>query len=77
MRSFGVKGSKRLQDIFVDLKVPAARRGSWPIVCAGDEIAWIPGYRIAAPFAAVPGGENVELTVAPVPLVAKINHGTV
>lgn len=77
MRPFGVKGSKRLQDIFVDLKIPAARRGSWPIVCAGDEIAWIPGYRIAAPFAAVPGGENVELTVDPVPLVAKINHGTV
>ena len=36
-------GRRKLQDIFVDAKVPTRLRESWPIVAAGDEIVWIPG----------------------------------
>ena len=36
-------GRRKLQDIFVDAKVPARLRDVWPIVSAGDDIIWIPG----------------------------------
>lgn len=52
MRPLGLGGSKSLQDLFVDRKVPKRLRDSYPLVCAGDEILWIPevavGERMAA-----------------------------
>ncbi len=47
MRPFGGGGSRKVQDIFCDGKVPRACRGQIPMVVADDEIVWIPGYRIA------------------------------
>jgi tRNA(Ile)-lysidine synthase len=44
---FGMTGSKKLQDVFVDAKVPPERRAGIPVLCCGDEIVWLPGYRIA------------------------------
>ncbi len=50
IQPYGMKGSRKLQDIFVDAKVPADQRGTIPVLECGDKIAWIPGYRIAHPF---------------------------
>jgi tRNA(Ile)-lysidine synthase len=50
MQPYGMRGTKKLQDIFVDAKVPADQRGGIPVLECGGEIAWIPGYRIAHPF---------------------------
>lgn len=47
MRPLGLKGSKKLQDIFSDGKVPVIMRHCLPIIECGSEIVWIPGYRIA------------------------------
>ena len=47
MNPYGMDGSKKLQDIFTDLKIPKAQRAEWPVVTCGEEIIWIPGYRIA------------------------------
>jgi tRNA(Ile)-lysidine synthase len=47
MSPFGMPGTKKLQDIFVDAKIPAQLRNEVPIVACGDEVIWIPGYRIA------------------------------
>lgn len=47
MEPYGMEGSKKLQDIFTDLKIPKAQRENWPVVECGGEIIWIPGYRIA------------------------------
>ena len=47
MSPYGMDGSKKLQDIFTDLKVPKAQRADWPLVECGGEIIWLPGYRIA------------------------------
>ena len=44
----GMKGHRRLQDILVDQKVPAAQRTFIPVVCCENEIIWVPGYSIAA-----------------------------
>ena len=47
MNPYGMDGSKKLQDIFTDLKIPKAQRADWPVVECAGEIIWLPGYRIA------------------------------
>jgi tRNA(Ile)-lysidine synthase len=51
MAPYGLKGTKKLQDVFVDAKVPEYLRDGIPVLVCGEEIVWIPGYRIAARFA--------------------------
>lgn len=59
-------GHKRLQDLFVDAKVPAAERDGWPVVVTGATILWVPGLRGDARFRAAAGaGRRVMLTVTP------------
>ena len=36
---------KKLQDYFVDEKIPRDERDSVPIVLSGEDIVWIAGYR--------------------------------
>ena len=40
----GMKGHKKVQDIFIDAKVPLARRRLLPLLVIGTEVAWVPGY---------------------------------
>jgi tRNA(Ile)-lysidine synthase len=47
MKPIGFNGVKKVQDIFVDEKLPAAIRGEVPLLCRGNEVVWMPGYRIA------------------------------
>jgi tRNA(Ile)-lysidine synthase len=35
--------SKKIQDVFVDAKIPRSARESWPLVVRGDEVVAIPG----------------------------------
>jgi tRNA(Ile)-lysidine synthase len=44
----GLPGEKKLQDVFVDTKVPRRQRDSVPVVYDDEGIAWVAGYRIAA-----------------------------
>jgi len=39
--------SQKLSDFFVNEKAPQRARDRWPLLCAGSEIIWIPGYRPA------------------------------
>jgi tRNA(Ile)-lysidine synthetase-like protein len=48
----GGRGSRKLQDLFVDRKVPHALRAAWPILVAGERILWVPGLRAAEGAAA-------------------------
>jgi len=47
IRPLGMAGTKKLQDIFVDAKVPADRRARIPVLECGGELVWLPGYRVA------------------------------
>jgi len=47
MQPIGFGGVKKVQDIFVDEKLPAAVRGKVPLLCRGKQVLWVPGYRIA------------------------------
>lgn len=42
--------STKVSDLMVNLKIPARARAHWPVVVCGDEIAWIPGLRLAERF---------------------------
>ncbi len=46
MRPVGLAGTKTLQDLFTDRKVPRALRRSLPVVCAGDEVVWVAGVAL-------------------------------
>jgi tRNA(Ile)-lysidine synthase len=43
---------KKLQDVFVDAKVPRSQRETWPVVVRGDEVVAVPG------LAAAPGWKD-------------------
>jgi len=64
MRPSGMRGSRKLQDVFVDLRVPAARRGRIPVFTCGTAIVWLPGYRVAAGWeVTAPEAPNLQLAV--------------
>jgi tRNA(Ile)-lysidine synthetase-like protein len=59
LRPLGGRGSRRLQDLFVDAKLPRALRDGWPLVATPAAIVWVAGLRAAAPFAATPGSRAI------------------
>lgn len=50
MRPLGLGGSKSLQDLFTDAKIPRASRHALPVVVSDGEIAWIPGIATGEKF---------------------------
>lgn len=46
----GMKGSKKLKDLFIDLKIPRDERDEIPLICFGGEIGWIVKYRVSELF---------------------------
>ena len=63
----GMAGSCKLQDLFVDAKVPRSDRARIPVVAAGDEVVWLPGHRIARNWAVIdPKQRSLLLRVAQV-----------
>jgi tRNA(Ile)-lysidine synthase len=61
MRPVGLGGTKTLQDLFTDRKVPRALRRTLPVVEAGGEIVWVAGVALHERYA--PGdGECVWLS---------------
>jgi tRNA(Ile)-lysidine synthase len=47
----GMDGSKKLQDIFIDEKIPREERPRIPILYADEEVLWIVGIRHTRLFA--------------------------
>ena len=52
MRPVGLGGTKTLQDLFTDRKVPRGLRRTLPVVEAGGEIVWVAGVAVDERFAA-------------------------
>jgi tRNA(Ile)-lysidine synthase len=55
MRPAGLGGSKSLQDLFTDRKVPRALRRTLPVVESGGAIVWVAGVAVDERFAAEEG----------------------
>ena len=69
MRPLGGRGTRKLQDIFVDARVPREERAAWPLVFAGDRLAWVPGVAVDSDLASRPGGESLHVAVTPMPVL--------
>ncbi|HLX04117.1 MAG TPA: tRNA lysidine(34) synthetase TilS [Candidatus Binatus sp.] len=39
----GMRGTRKVHDVFVDRKLPKASRDRFPVIVVGDAIAWLPG----------------------------------
>jgi len=50
MEPLGGAGTRKLQDIFTDLKAPRWMRAMVPVIAAGDEIVWVAPLKIAHTF---------------------------
>jgi tRNA(Ile)-lysidine synthase len=48
MRPLGMTGHRKLQDLFVDRKLPADRRWTSPVLESAGEIVWVPGLARSA-----------------------------
>ena len=59
MKPLGIKGTKKLKDIFINLKVPREERDIIPLICFDDEIAWIVGYKVSESFKITKGTNRV------------------
>jgi tRNA(Ile)-lysidine synthase len=48
---FGMKGrSTKVADFFINVKMPVWTRENWPLIFSGDDVVWVPGYRIGHGF---------------------------
>jgi tRNA(Ile)-lysidine synthase len=62
MRPLGLGGTKTLQDLFTDRKIPRALRHTLPVVESGGQVAWVAGVALDERFAARPGEPSVGLS---------------
>jgi tRNA(Ile)-lysidine synthase len=40
----------KLSDFFINVKLPHRARDRWPLLCMGETVVWVPGYRPAHSF---------------------------
>ena len=71
MRPAGGRGSRKLQDILVDARVPREDRDRWPLVFAGDRLAIVPGIAVDDSVASAPGTPSLHVTVSGIPFEGK------
>ncbi len=63
MRPEGGRGTRRLQDIMVDARMPRALRDAWPVVVAGGRLVWVPGVAAAEGVSAAIGQPALHLWI--------------
>ncbi|QZY54724.1 tRNA lysidine(34) synthetase TilS [Crassaminicella profunda] len=47
---FGMEGSKKLKDFFIDEKISREERNQIPLVCDGEKIIWVIGHRMSEKY---------------------------
>ena len=70
MKPQGGRGSRKLQDIFVDAHVPREERDRWPLVFAGTRLAWVPGVAVEAELVTPRAQPGRHVAVSPMPALA-------
>ena len=43
-------GKKKIKDYFIDQKIPRDQRDCLPLLCCGQEVLWVSGYRISEAY---------------------------
>jgi tRNA(Ile)-lysidine synthase len=45
---WGMHGhSLKVSDLMINIKIPQRARNTWPMICSGENIIWVPGYRVS------------------------------
>lgn len=52
-------GRKKLKDYFIDVKIPQKQRDSIPLLCCGQDVLWIVGYRISEAYKVTKETKNI------------------
>jgi len=55
----GMIGNKKIKDLFIDLKIPKAKRDEVPLICFGHDIGWVVGYRVSEKFKVSKDTKNI------------------
>jgi tRNA(Ile)-lysidine synthase len=55
----GMSGSKKLKDIFIDMKIPKDERDDIPLLCFDEKIAWIIGIRTSEEYKITNKSKNI------------------
>lgn len=50
MRPMGLGGTKKLKDIFIDMKIPREERDETPLICDQESIIWLVGHKISEDY---------------------------
>ena len=61
MIPFGRSSRKKLQDLFVDAKIPATERELIPVLGCGERVIWVPGVKRAEFGRVTPGCKAVRI----------------
>jgi tRNA(Ile)-lysidine synthase len=56
---FGMTGSKKVKELFIDARIPLRERRSIPLVFSGGRLIWVCGVRIAEGARVAAGATNV------------------
>jgi tRNA(Ile)-lysidine synthase len=64
MQPAGLDGTKTLQDVFTDNKVPREEREQIPVVECGGQIVWVAGLALGEQFRAAPHESEVVVLSA-------------
>lgn len=59
MIPLGMNGSKKVKDIFINMKIPKEDRNNVPILCFDDKIAWIIGLKVSEQFKVTRKSKNI------------------
>nr|WP_312887202.1 tRNA lysidine(34) synthetase TilS [Clostridium lacusfryxellense] len=55
----GMTGNKKIKDLFIDLKIPKSKRNEIPLICFGNDISWVVGYRVSEKFKVSKDTKNI------------------
>jgi tRNA(Ile)-lysidine synthase len=61
IRPLGMEGTKSLQDVFTDRKVPRSLRHRLPVVTSDDRVAWVAGVAVSEDFRITPEAPEVAV----------------
>ena len=50
MKPMGLGGTKKLKDIFIDLKIPREKRNMIAVLCDDSGILWVIGHKISEDY---------------------------
>jgi tRNA(Ile)-lysidine synthetase-like protein len=67
IQPLGMAGTKKVQDLLVDARVPRSARDHIPILRCDGRVAWVVGVRLSGWAAAAPGAPAVRVRLRPRP----------